>query len=75
MSIRIKLIDVDRPDEPLHVDVEWASEALLRVSVPNTIVTFELRREGGDLPFEGALGGRFFVFEPPAAREARKLRR
>lgn len=64
MNSRIRLTDVDRPDEPLDVDIERATETILRVIVPNTVVRFDLRRQRGDLPFEGILGGRCFVFDP-----------
>ncbi len=64
MNSRIRLTDVDRPDEPLEVEIERASETTLRVLVPNTIVRFDLRRQRQDLPFEGVLGGRCFIFDP-----------
>ncbi len=67
MNRRIRLTDVDRPEEPLEVEIERATETSLRVIVPNTIVKFELRRQREDLPFEGALGGRYFMFDPNAA--------
>lgn len=63
MNSRIRLTDIDRPNEPLDVDVERATDTVLRVIVPNTVIHFDLRRrEGG--AFEGALGGRYFVFDP-----------
>lgn len=71
MSRRIRLTDVDRPDEPLEVEIERATEISLRVIVPNTIVRFELRRQREDLPFEGALGGRYFMFDPDSARKTK----
>ncbi|MBU3889488.1 hypothetical protein FM996_05470 [Methylosinus sporium] len=70
MESRIKLIDVDRPDEPLEVEVERVMESTLRVLVPNTVIRFELRRPSEGAPFEGAVGGRYFIFEPqPRASE------
>lgn len=78
MDRRIKLTDVDRPDEPLEVEVERASETILRVMVPNSVVKFELRRQREDAPFEGALGGRYFMFDPDAGTSsppAKKTRR
>lgn len=66
MERRIKLTDVDRPDEPLEVHVEQMTETTLRVSVPNTVVGFELLRPREGAAFEGALGGRSFTFDPPA---------
>lgn len=63
MNSRIRLTDIDRPNEPLDVDIERATDTVLRVIVPNTVIHFDLRRrEGG--AFEGALGGRYFVFDP-----------
>lgn len=66
MDDRIKLTDVDRPDEPLDVQIDQMNETTLRVSVPGTVVKFELRRNGKDGAFEGALGGRYFSFDPAA---------
>jgi hypothetical protein len=60
----IVLIDADHPDEPLEVEVEQISQAVLSVAVPNTFVRFELRRRELDAPYEGSLGGRFFSFDP-----------
>jgi hypothetical protein len=60
----INLVDVDRPDEPLEVEVEQISQAILNVAVPNTFVRFELRRRDMETPYEGSLGGRFFMFDP-----------
>lgn len=76
MDRRITLTDVDRPDEPLVVEIERVTETTLRVVVPSTIVRFDLRRHREDLPFEGSLGGRSFSFDPeppkkPSARRAK----
>ena len=61
---RIFLTDVDRPDEPLEVGVLDLRSTVLRVIVPNTQVTFDLRPHGGDnCLFEGTLGGRLFAFD------------
>jgi len=67
MSARIELIDVDRPREPLEVEVVEASAQAMRVAVPGTVMQFELRlsRDGG--AFEGAIGGRYFRFDPSAS--------
>jgi hypothetical protein len=71
MDRRIKLTDVDRPDEPLEVEIERITETTLRVLVPNTVIRFDLRRPREDGPFEGALGGRSFTFDPtPPAKRA-----
>jgi hypothetical protein len=72
MESRIKLIDLDRPEEPLEVEIERITETTLRVLVPNTVIRFELRRFGQDAPFEGTLGGRYFIFEAPPASGAPK---
>ncbi|PWB81533.1 MAG: hypothetical protein C3F11_14975 [Methylocystaceae bacterium] len=63
MKRRIRLIDIDRPGEPLEVEIERMTETVLRVAVPNTIVKFELRRHREDWPFEGGLGGRYFMYD------------
>jgi hypothetical protein len=60
----IALVDVDRPDEPLEVQIEQVNQAVLSVAVPNTFVRFELRRRDRESPFEGSLGGRYFMFDP-----------
>jgi hypothetical protein len=62
---RISLTDMDRPGEPLAVEVEESSQTILRVAVPNTFVKFELRRQDNASSFEGVLGGRHFMFDPP----------
>jgi hypothetical protein len=69
MDRRIKLTDIDRPDEPLEVEIERVTETVLRVAVPNTVVRFELRRQRENGPFEGALGGRYFNFDPNIAQK------
>lgn len=71
MDRRIKLTDLDRPDEPLEVEIERVTEAILRVAVPNTVIRFELRRQREDAPFEGALGGRYFMFDPNVAKPSK----
>lgn len=75
MDRRIKLTDVDRPEEPLEVEVERVTETILRVQVPNTIIRFDLRRARDDAPFEGALGGRSFTFDPTPPRRTTTTRR
>lgn len=67
---RILLMDVDRPNEPLEVDIVEASSTFLKAAVPNTIVTFSLRRYDQSSHFEGHLGGRTFIYEPPKAPSA-----
>lgn len=72
MESLVWLTDIDRADEPLQVDIEVSSPTTLRVLVPNTVIRFELRRFGDGRPYEGALGGRYFLFDPapPATPEA-----
>lgn len=74
MSRIIVLVDVDRPDEPLEVEVEQISQAVLSVIVPNTFIRFELRRRERDAPFEGSLGGRYFMFDPATLVVKKKAR-
>jgi hypothetical protein len=62
---RISLTDMDRPGEPLAVEVEESSRTILRMAVPNTFVKFELRRQDTASSFEAVLGGRYFMFDPP----------
>jgi hypothetical protein len=57
-------MDIDRPDEPLEAEIEELNGSVLVLSVPNSSVRFALRRRDKDSPFEGALGGRYFVFDP-----------
>jgi hypothetical protein len=64
MATRIALIDIDRPDEPVVVEVEELRDTTILVSVPNTLVRFQLQRRNGAAWFEGSLGGRYFVFDP-----------
>jgi len=64
MGKLLTLVDDSRPDEPLAAEVEYFDESLLRVTVPNTLVRFELRRLNAETPFEGELGGRHFSFDP-----------
>lgn len=60
MRNRIKLLDQDRPNEFLEVEVMEAGPDELWLAVPNTIVQFRLRRRGD--VFEGSLGGRAFTY-------------
>jgi hypothetical protein len=75
MERRIKLTDIDRPDEPLEVEIERLAETTLRVLVPNTVIRFELRRASEAAPFEGSLGGRSFAFDPEPPPAKPKTRR
>ncbi|WP_018267633.1 MULTISPECIES: hypothetical protein [Methylosinus] len=68
MKGRIHLLDPDRPDEALEVDIIAHDEAVLSVGVPNTHVSFDLLRQDASAPYRGVLGGRSFLFTPPAPR-------
>ena len=63
---RIQLLDVDRPGEIFEADLEEATATRLALSVPNTFVKFELWRVEGETNYSGSLGGRYYVFTPPA---------
>lgn len=64
IGTRIVLIDIDRPDEPLIVEVDELRDTRLVVSVPNTLAKFYLRCRDGSSRFEGSLGGRYFFYDP-----------
>ncbi len=64
MAEQIWLIDTDRPDEPLKVEIEAVDGVTLRLRVANTAVRFTLRRVNGNPYFQGSLGGRDFVYDP-----------
>lgn len=70
MTRHIILIDVDRPDEPLEVKIDEIRDTTIRVGVPNTQVKFYLQRRNGSACFEGALGGRYFVYDPAKPAKA-----
>ncbi|MBY6240444.1 hypothetical protein [Methylosinus sp. Sm6] len=61
---RIVLADLDRPGEPLEVEVIAMDEFVLSLSVPNTNVQFRLFRRARGAAYEGTLGGRSFCFTP-----------
>ncbi len=65
VTTRIQLLDVDRPGEVFEADLEDATPTRLALSVPNTIVRFDLWRQEGETTYRGALGGRQYVFMPP----------
>lgn len=67
MSARIKLTDIDRPREPLEVEVVESNTQIMMVAVPGTVMKFELRRSRDGAAFEGAIGGRFFRCDPSAS--------
>ncbi len=70
VNARIQLLDVDRPGEIFEVELEATTPTRLALSVPNTIIRFDLYRQDGEPAYCGSLGGRHFVFTPP--EKARK---
>ncbi len=70
VNTRIQLLDVDHPGEIFDVELEEATPTRLALSVPNTIVRFELWHGEGETAYSGSLGGRHYLFTPPA--KARK---
>ncbi|BBU64041.1 hypothetical protein MSC49_39760 (plasmid) [Methylosinus sp. C49] len=72
MNARIKLTDVDRPREPLEVEVVESNARTMIVAVPGTIMEFQLRRSQDGASFEGANGGRYFRYDPSAATSREK---
>jgi hypothetical protein len=67
MNARIKLTDIDRPREPLEVEMVESNARAMIVAVPGTIMEFQLRRSQDGASFEGAIGGRYFRFDPSAS--------
>ncbi len=59
MGRRIVLIDIDRHDEPLTVEVDELRDTVMVVGVPNY-----LQRRDESSWFEGSIGGRYFIFDP-----------
>ncbi len=66
MTRRILLLDPDRPDETLEVEVLARDDVVLTVAVPGTIVNFDLLRRDDRGPYHGWLGGRSFSYFPAA---------
>ncbi|WP_185966583.1 hypothetical protein [Methylosinus sporium] len=58
------MTDVDRPREPLEVEVVESNARTMIVAVPGTIMEFQLRRSQNGASFEGAIGGRYFRYDP-----------
>jgi hypothetical protein len=67
---KIFLTDVDRPGEPLLVEVQEIRGDVLVLSVPNTSVSFYMRRGPSTLAFKGSIGGRDFIFDPSTLKRA-----
>jgi hypothetical protein len=60
---RILLTDIERPNEPLDVEILELSATVLTVKVANTEVLFRLRKREIGTMFEGSLGARSFEFD------------
>ena len=60
---RILLTDIERPNEPLDVEILELSATVLTVKVANTEVLFRLRKREIRMMFEGSLGARSFEFD------------
>ena len=67
---RILLTDIERPKEPLDVEILELTATDLTVKVANTEVLFRLRKREIGMIFEGSLGARSFEFDAAAIGEA-----
>jgi len=73
---RILLTDIERPSEPLDVEILELTATDLKVKVANTEVLFRLRKREIGMIFEGSLGAQSFEFDAerlvkPAAKATR----
>jgi hypothetical protein len=70
---RILLTDIERPKEPLDVEILELTATNLTVKVANTEVLFRLRKRDIGMIFEGSLGARSFEFDAaPLVKPAAK---
>jgi hypothetical protein len=70
---RILLTDIERPKEPLDVEILELTATNLTVRVANTEVLFRLRKREIGTMFEGSLGARSFEFDAvPLVKPAAK---
>jgi hypothetical protein len=60
---RILLTDIERPREPLDVEILELTATNLTVRVANTEVLLRLRKREIGMIFEGSLGARSFEFD------------
>ncbi len=60
---RILLTDIERPQEPLDVEIVELTATDLTAKVANTEVLFRLRKSEIGMIFEGSLGARSFEFD------------
>ena len=73
---RILLTDIERPNEPLDVEILELTATDLTAKVANTEVLFRLRKREIGMIFEGSLGARSFEFDAePLAKPAAKAKR
>ncbi len=70
---RILLTDIERPKEPLDVEILELATTILTVRVANTEILFRLRKREIGMIFEGSLGARSFEFDAqPLVKPAAK---
>jgi hypothetical protein len=70
---RILLTDIERPNEPLDVEILELTATDLTAKVANTEVLFRLRKREIGMIFEGSLGARSFEFDAqPLVKPAAK---
>jgi len=60
---RVLLTDIERPKEPLDVEILELTTTILTVRVANTEILFRLRKREIGMMFEGSLGARSFEFD------------
>ena len=60
---RILLTDIERPNEPLDVEILELSATVLTVKVANKESLFRLRKREIGVIFEGSIGARSFEFD------------
>ena len=73
---RILLTDIERPKEPLDVEILELTATDLRAKVANTEVLFRLRKREIGMIFEGSLGARSFEFDAqPLVKPAAKAKK
>ena len=70
------LSDEDRPGESMTVSMQGfdAEEEWLTVAVPNTAISFALRRTEDGARYRGSLGGRSFVYVVPKRKTSKQKR-
>lgn len=66
VNTRIQLLDMDRPREIFEAKLEETTPTRLALSVPHTIVRFNLCRQEGETAGSGPMGGSNYVCTPRA---------